>query len=841
MGDRTRLLRKGRVFNKKLLGVVRNPKSEFMSHLYLFGSDFDEKNQKYQVSVIKQFDRDLNFQEYRVLRKEKSARNKNIKEVSFHRENEYEYFCVLFEDNFVRVIGFSRSNFGRMPVFEESMSLDKGDVSKVTIRRVQPEASKAELLFLSEDSLCSITLSRNSHLRPMVIKKHVQGFFVFAKWVTKKKKDKQMVFFPFHQSHAKKTDFFLCRHNLDTQKEKFYELPGVCWDLRLLRHFLVVTAKGGSGTKNEHDEVRVIDPINKYVAYRFVPSHFRIRQVWVDHSELLIISEQKEGMEQLLCLAEMEDNDKIDKFMKKNFLRLAHKFASNSGFKPKFLAQLSRVSGDKELEKAKYEEAMHHYKNTIGFLEPSYVLQKFIEKGQVTFNIDYLIALHERNRADEYHIQLLVNCLLEKKKFEELKKWFTELESKESTFAELAIEACLDYGETELAKELARESKRTDDYVRIVIDNFLTCQDQGNRENIKREAAEILNHIRSHSDSKGEEDSWKIRKKNVLEYGPVLMQYDPEGVLRLVKDYLEFTLQTGPAVNEKSSRVSMMAELSLGRETGSSDTTREGTTLLETSPGIREILFLYQRFDEQNEAQTEELIKFLSRHLRKFHNQDKAVISEFIIEFYANKYGKILHQIKRGLAEKKQKRKSSFRRSTMRNPTRLEDIDMSNFVNNSNPLDQQNELVQMSENLGLGSGLRDPGNMSSPMLDLDESKLTLIEENEDKQFDFLSCMTLDGETRKKLVHCEAQVREQLDDPEINRLVDLHYLLILFAQCQMRKAKLKVYDLLKLKKEKLKDLFFNSEYQECMDYCQKNYQDWGNAKSNRQTSTSNFCS
>lgn len=805
---------------------MRNPKSEFMSHLYLFGADFDPKNQKYQWTSIKQFDRDLKCEVVRIARKEKSARNKKIKEVSFHRENEYEYFCVLFEDNFVRIIGFSRSDFGRTPVFEESMSLDKGGVSKVTIRRVRPESSTAELLFLSEDSLCSITLSRNSHLRPMIIKKNVQDFFVFTKWVTKKKKEKEMVFFPFHQLQAKKKEFFLCRHNLDTQKENFYELPGICWDLRLLKHFLVVTAKGGVGTKNEHDEVRVIDPLNKYVAYRFVPSYFRIRQVWVDHSELLIISEQKEGLQQLLCLAEMEDNDKIDKFMKKNFLRLAYKFASNSGFKPKFLAQLSRVSGDKELDKAKYEEAMHHYKNTIGFLEPSYVLQKFIEKGQVTFNIDYLIALHERSRADEYHIQLLVNCLLEKKKFEELKKWFTELDSKEAKFAELAIEACLDYGETDLAKKLAQESKRTDSYVQIVIDNFLTCQDQRNREHTAREAVEILEHIRSYSSPKGEEDSWQTRKKNVLEYGPVLMQYNPQGVLGLVKEYLEFALQAGPVAVEKNARISMMAELSLAKDAGPSEVVREGAQKSEGQSDIQDILFLYRRFDEQNEAQTEELIKFLSKHLRKFHNQDKSVISEFVIEFYANKYGKLLHQIKRTQVEKKQKRKSSFRRKTVRNPTRLEDIDMSSFVNNSNPADLQVDLVQKSENLGLGLGLRDPGNMSSPVLDLGASEMTLIEENEDKQFDFLSYMTLDKETQKKLAHCEAQVCEQLDDPEVNRLVDLHYLLILFAQCQMRQAKLKVYDLLKLKKEKLKDLFFNEEYQESMDYCQKNYQDWG---------------
>jgi hypothetical protein len=467
-------------------------------------------------------------------------------------------------------------------------------------------------------------------------------------------------------------------------------------------------------------------------------------------------------------------------------------------------------------------------------LEPSYVLQKFIEKGQVAFNIDYLIALHERNRADKYHIQLLVNCLLEKKKFEELKKWFTELDSKESEFAELAIEACLEYGETDLAKKLAQESKRTDFYVQIVIDNFLTCQDQKNKEHTRKEATEILEHIRGFTNIKGEKVSWEIRKKNILEYGPVLMQYDPQGVLELVQDYLTFTLETSTALQERITRGSMMAELSITKDSLSPELLQEMSLQQETPSDLRDLLFLYRQFDERNETQTESLIKFLSSKLRKFRNQDKSVISEFIIEFYANKYGKLLNQIKRKVSQKKQKRKSSVRRQTFRNPTRLEDIDLSNFANNSNPMEAQRELVQKSENLGLQKDTNDAGNMSSPIIDMNISELTLIDENEDKQFDFLSYMTLDEETRKKLAHCEAQVREQLDDPEVNRLVDLHYLLILFAQCQMRQAKLKIYDLLKLKKEKLKDLFFNSEYQECMDYCQKNYQDFGKELFNKRT-------
>ena len=65
------------------------------------------------------------------------------------------------------------------------------------------------------------------------------------------------------------------------------------------------------------------------------------------------------------------------------------------------------------------------------------------------------------------------------------------------------------------------------------------------------------------------------------------------------------------------------------------------------------------------------------------------------------------------------------------------------------------------------------------------------------------------------------------DQELIRLVDLNYLLILFAQCQMRKPKLIVYDLLQMKMEKLEDEFANQCINECYDYCQNHASDWGN--------------
>jgi hypothetical protein len=46
----------------------------------------------------------------------------------------------------------------------------------------------------------------------------------------------------------------------------------------------------------------------------------------------------------------------------------------------------------------------------IGYLEPSYVIGKFLDVSHVDFLIQYLSALHSEKIADKNHTALLLNC-----------------------------------------------------------------------------------------------------------------------------------------------------------------------------------------------------------------------------------------------------------------------------------------------------------------------------------------------------------------------------------------------------------------------------------------------
>jgi hypothetical protein len=67
-----------------------------------------------------------------------------------------------------------------------------------------------------------------------------------------------------------------------------------------------------------------------------------------------------------------------------------------------FVSHLSR--------KGEYDSAITQYIKTIGRLEPSYVIRKFLDAQRIHNLTSYLQALHEKGLANADHTTLLFNC-----------------------------------------------------------------------------------------------------------------------------------------------------------------------------------------------------------------------------------------------------------------------------------------------------------------------------------------------------------------------------------------------------------------------------------------------
>ncbi len=53
---------------------------------------------------------------------------------------------------------------------------------------------------------------------------------------------------------------------------------------------------------------------------------------------------------------------------------------------------------------------MTQYVRTIGFMEPSFVIRKFLDAQRIHNLTLYLQALHQKNLATSDHTTLLLNC-----------------------------------------------------------------------------------------------------------------------------------------------------------------------------------------------------------------------------------------------------------------------------------------------------------------------------------------------------------------------------------------------------------------------------------------------
>eukprot|EP00899_Mesostigma_viride_P016779 jgi/Mesvir1/25101/Mv21565-RA.1 len=73
-------------------------------------------------------------------------------------------------------------------------------------------------------------------------------------------------------------------------------------------------------------------------------------------------------------------------------------------------ADVLRMYGDHLYLKQDFDGAMAQYLQTIGWLEPSYVIRRFLDAQRISLLATYLDALHARGVATADHTTLLLNC-----------------------------------------------------------------------------------------------------------------------------------------------------------------------------------------------------------------------------------------------------------------------------------------------------------------------------------------------------------------------------------------------------------------------------------------------
>lgn len=105
-------------------------------------------------------------------------------------------------------------------------------------------------------------------------------------------------------------------------------------------------------------------------------------------------------------MQEKDDQAKLDLLMAKYKFEVARKLAKDS-----IEAEICKRWGDYLFNKGDYTGAITQYMSTIGTLEPSYVIRKFLNAQKSEFLVKYLLELHIKGRSNADHTALLLKCL----------------------------------------------------------------------------------------------------------------------------------------------------------------------------------------------------------------------------------------------------------------------------------------------------------------------------------------------------------------------------------------------------------------------------------------------
>lgn len=190
----------------------------------------------------------------------------------------------------------------------------------------------------------------------------------------------------------------------------------------------------------------------------------------------------------------------------------AVKIAKNNQYDAEGLSGIFKQFGDHLYGKGNFAGAVEQYIKTIGFLEPSYVIRRFLDSRHTQYLTDYLQNVHKEGRASTDHTTLLLNCFTRLDRIAELKVFLDNY--KQNNFdIEVAIRVCRKSCIDE-ALELAKFNKKHDHAVGILIEDL-------------KHHSNAVDYI--------SELSYDDAERNLMKYGNILMQHCPDKVVELLK------------------------------------------------------------------------------------------------------------------------------------------------------------------------------------------------------------------------------------------------------------------------------------------------------------------
>ncbi|KAF5277458.1 hypothetical protein FQA39_LY18488 [Lamprigera yunnana] len=253
--------------------------------------------------------------------------------------------------------------------------------------------------------------------------------------------------------------------------------------------------------------ITILDIQNKFIVFSAVTS--KIKAALIEWGGLYLLDSDNK----MHHLDEKDLQSKLLLLFKKNLYDVSIRIAKSQQYDTDGLVDIFRQYGDHLYAKGDYWGAIDQYAKTIGRLEPSYVIRKFLDSQHIEKLTSYLQMVHKQGQATEDHTTLLLNCYTKLNKPENLKE-FILLKDRDLDFdVEIAIKVCRQASPQE-ALMLAKKYKKHDWYIKIELEDHQKY----------REALEYISDL-----------NFEYAEMYMKKYGQILIKHVPQDSTNFLK------------------------------------------------------------------------------------------------------------------------------------------------------------------------------------------------------------------------------------------------------------------------------------------------------------------
>ncbi|XP_035411541.1 vacuolar protein sorting-associated protein 11 homolog isoform X2 [Cygnus olor] len=243
------------------------------------------------------------------------------------------------------------------------------------------------------------------------------------------------------------------------------------------RGYLIIVSKdrktspksefAGSEAQNSDKQVlNIYDLCNKFIAYSSIFDD--IVDVLAEWGSLYVLT--RDG--KIHVLQEKDTQTKLEMLFRKNLFEMAINLAKSHHLDSDGLSEIFRQYGDHLYNKGNHDGAIQQYIRTIGKLEPSYVIRKFLDAQRIHNLTAYLQTLHLQSLANADHTTLLLNCYTKLKDSSKLEEFIKTSESEVRFDVETAIKVLRQAGYYSHAVYLAEKHAHHEWYLKIQLEDI---------------------------------------------------------------------------------------------------------------------------------------------------------------------------------------------------------------------------------------------------------------------------------------------------------------------------------------------------------------------------------